>query len=193
MRVGLLFGSFNPIHNGHLAIAEKCIEENLVDIVHFVVAYQNPFKSEYEVSYWDRVGIAEEAISYRNNFVVDTIEYDLRDSENGVKTYTVINSIKSKPFISKHEHIIICGDDVYNNIKKWYRGVELFNENKFIVFTRDSKEKVENDNIISYIDISGFENYSSSKVRKMVKNNEDITGLVPNNVKKIIEKYEFYK
>ena len=46
-KVGLLFGSFNPIHNGHIAIAEKCLSEELVDVVNFVVAEQNPFKEKY--------------------------------------------------------------------------------------------------------------------------------------------------
>ena len=66
-------------------------------------------------------------------------------------------------------------------------------ENKFIVFTRDSKETIENDNIISYIDISGFENYSSSKIREMVSNGDDISELVPQNVRKYIYENKLYR
>lgn len=46
-RIGLLFGSFNPVHNGHIQIAKKAIEESIVDQVCFVISKQNPFKSPY--------------------------------------------------------------------------------------------------------------------------------------------------
>ena len=62
MRIGLLFGSFNPLHNGHIAIAKECVERKLVDYVDFVVAWQNPFKNKYSVGYWDRVFMVENAL-----------------------------------------------------------------------------------------------------------------------------------
>ena len=60
-KVGLIFGSFNPIHNAHIGICELAIDSGLVDEIWFVIAKQNPFKDNYEVDFDDRermIGIA---------------------------------------------------------------------------------------------------------------------------------------
>ena len=188
MRVGLLFGSFNPIHNGHLAIAKECIKRGYVDFVRFVVANQNPFKDLYKINFWKRADLIQDAINDDEQLVVSHAEGLLSDLNKSTKTYDVINHFKKRD--REIEPIIICGDDVYNTIKTWYRGEDLLVENKFIVFTRDSKIIQNNDNIIAYINIDGFENYSSSDIRNRVKNGDDISGLVPDNIKnKIIDLY----
>lgn len=188
MRVGLLFGSFNPVHNGHFAIAKECIKRGYVDFVRFVVANQNPFKDLYEINFWKRADLIQDAIHDDEQLVVSHTERLLSDLNKSTKTYDVINHFKKRDI--EIEPIVICGDDVYNNIKTWYRGEDLLAENKFIVFTRDSKTIQNNDNIIAYINIDGFENYSSSDIRNKVKNGDDISGLVPDNIKnKIIDLY----
>lgn len=195
MRIGLLFGSFNPLHNGHIAIAKECTKRKLVDYVDFVVAWQNPFKNKYSVGYWDRVFMVENALREinPNYYSVNNAEEHISKNKDVIYTYDTLNHIKSNPLDKDNEFVIICGDDVYNEIHKWYKGEDILKENKFIVFTRDSKETIENDNIISYIDISGFEDYSSSKIREMVSNGEDISELVPQNVKKFINENGLYK
>lgn len=200
MRIGLLFGSFNPLHNGHIAIAKECVERKLVDYVDFVVAWQNPFKNKYSVGYWDRVFMVENALREMtpNRYSVNTVEEFLSKNQsniythNNIYTYNVLKHVKNNPIDKDNEFVIICGDDVYNEIHKWYKGEDILKENKFIVFTRDSKETIENDNIISYIDISGFEGYSSSKIREMISNGEDISELVPPNIRKFIHENALY-
>ena len=194
MRIGLLFGSFNPLHNGHIAIAKECAERKLVDYVDFVVAWQNPFKNKYSVGYWDRVFMLENALREikPNYYSVNNAEEHISKNKDVIYTYDTLNHIKSNPLDKDNEFVIICGDDVYNEIHKWYKGEDILKENKFIVFTRDSKETIENDNIISYIDISGFEEYSSSKIREMVSNGDDISQLVPQNVRRFINENNLY-
>lgn len=189
-RIGLLFGSFNPIHNGHIAIAEKCLSEGLVDAVNFVVAYQNPFKKKYSVDFWDRSILVQKAIEYNEKFSVSHIEKLLSDLCKSTKTYDVINHFKKR--YPDNEYYIICGDDMYNQIPQWYKGDEILKNCKFIVFTRNSKELQNNDNILAYLSFDGFEDYSSSKIREMIKNNEDISKYVPESVIKNIKLYDLY-
>jgi nicotinate-nucleotide adenylyltransferase len=195
MRLGLLFGSFNPIHNGHLRIADRCIEQNLVDCIDFVVAYQNPYKSKYSVSFFDRALMVEDAIRYDNNhYMINCMEEHMKTfGFDGVRTYDVLKRIKTLPHYSDVEIVIICGDDVYNSIITWYRGDEILKENKFIVFTRneDIPNKI-NDNIISYLTVNDIADISSSKIREMIKNGEDISEYVPKEVYEQIKFCKFY-
>lgn len=186
-KVGLLFGSFNPIHNGHITIAEKCLLEGLVDCVNFVVAEQNPFKEKYSVKFYDRALLVQKAIEYNEKFLVSYIEKILSSFHISTKTYDVINHFKK--VFPDNDYYIICGDDMYNQILEWYKGVEILKENKFIIFSRDNKNTIYSDNV-KYINIDGFENYSSSDIRNKVKNGDNISGLVPDIIKnKIIKLY----
>lgn len=188
-KVGLLFGSFNPIHNGHIAIAEKCLSDGLVDCVNFVVAEQNPFKEKYSVKFYDRALLVQKAIEYNEKFLVSYIEKIFSSFHISTKTYDVINQFKK--IYPDNEYYIICGDDMYNQISKWYKGDEILKENKFIIFSRDNKNIIYSDNV-KYINIDGFEDISSSTIRKMISSGEDISTLVPNEVKEIIETQKFY-
>lgn len=189
-KVGLLFGSFNPIHNGHIAIAEKCLADGLVDTVTFVVAYQNPFKDDYSVDFWERSNMVQLAIEYDENFTVSHVEKLLNDLGKSTKTYDVINHLEKRKSV---EYYIICGDDMYNQISQWYKGDEILKKYKFIVFARDSKNIQNKDNIVKYISLDGFENISSSKIRKMIENNENVYNLVPHSVYYLIKMKNFYK
>lgn len=189
-KVGLLFGSFNPIHNGHIAIAEKCLLEGLVDVVNFVVAEQNPFKEKYSVKFYDRALLVQKAVEYNEKFLVSYIEKILSGFHISTKTYDVINHFKKR--FPDNDYYIICGDDMYNQISKWYKGDEILKENKFIIFSRDNKNIIYSNNI-KYINIDGFEDISSSKIRKMINNNDDVSNLIPSKVYEIIKVKNFYK
>lgn len=189
-KVGLLFGSFNPIHNGHIAIAEKCLSDGLVDCVNFVVAEQNPFKEKYSVKFYDRALLVQKAVEYNEKFLVSCIEKIFSSFHMSTKTYDVINHFKKR--YPDNEYYIICGDDMYNQISEWYKGAEILKENKFIIFSRDNKNIIYSDNI-KYINIDGFEDISSSKIRKMINNNDDVSNLIPSKVYEIIKVNNFYK
>ena len=189
-KVGLLFGSFNPIHNGHIAIAEKCLSEGLVDCVNFVIAAQNPFKEKYSVKFYDRALLVQKAIKYNEKFLVSYIEKILSSFLISTKTYDVINHFKK--VFQDNDYYVICGDDMYNQISEWYKGAEILKENKFIIFSRDNKNIIYSDNI-KYINIDGFEDVSSSKIRKMINNNDDVSNLIPSKIYEIIKVKNFYK
>lgn len=162
----------------------------MLDCVNFVVAEQNPFKEKYSVKFYDMALLVQKAVEYNEKFLVSYIEKIFSSFHMSTKTYDVINHFKK--IYPDNEYYIICGDDMYNQISEWYKGDEILKENKFIIFSRDNKNIIYNDNI-KYINIDGFEDISSSKIRKMINNNDDVSNLIPSKIYEIIKVKNFYK
>ena len=139
-KVGLIFGSFNPIHNAHIGIGELAIDSGLVDEVWFVIAKQNPFKDNYRVDFEDRermIGIALMETHLRG-YKMKSVSVEKFLLDDKPKTYNTLNAIKIENSYQEVDYTIICGDDMYNQIPTWYNGQQLLNEYKFIVFGRDN-------------------------------------------------------
>lgn len=167
---GLIFGSFNPVHNLHIELAQRALRDKEVDKVLFIPAKQNPFKKTYEISDKDRLTMLKLArlslypsIDY---FGVEFLEGPLSN-----KTYDVLNYIKDH-FIWNIK--IICGSDTYKEIPSWYKGEEIINNNSFVVYGRDPKD------------------VSSTQIRELIKNHKDFKDLVPLNVYNYIKQNHLY-
>lgn len=171
MKIGLIFGSFNPIHNGHIQIAEDAIKNGAVDIVWFVPAKQNPFKLPYKVSKEDRVYMLE--LVLEDPYYCCSIELDDKLNLLSNRTYDVLQYIKEYSISLDASFIIICGSDTYAEIPKWYRGEELLKE-EFYVFDRDSND------------------ISSSMIRERIKSGQDFREFVPEKVYNYIKERNLY-
>jgi nicotinate-nucleotide adenylyltransferase len=169
MRYGLLFGSFNPIHNAHIQIANRTIERGLADIVWFVPAKQNPFKNSYEISDTDRLAMIRQVIKYP---LTDCCMVEFSGELESTKTYDVYQYIKSH-CSPKDSLVIICGLDTYTEIPSWYRGNELLKED-FLIYGRNSSD------------------ISSSYIRERIKSGQDFKDLVPESVYKYIKSNNLY-
>ena len=194
-KVGLIFGSFNPIHKGHIGIGELVIDSGLVGEVWFVIAKQNPFKDNYGVSFEDRermIGIALMETHLRGYKMKSiTVEKFLLDE--CPKTYNTLNAIKRAYSSEDIEYTIICGDDMFCQITTWYNGQKLLDENKFIVFRRDNVIPF-GFHDITYLNTNGLEDISSTKIREMIKNNDNnVQNLVNEYVLKYIKDFKIYK
>lgn len=170
MKCGLIFGSFNPIHNAHLQLAINVLKDKIVDRVSFVPARQNPFKPPYEISDIDRINMISIAINHYRSMSYNLIEFT--DEISSHNTYTVYHAIK-KLSNDLEDLIIICGRDMYEEIPKWYRGTELLKEN-FYIFDRDSSD------------------ISSSLIREKIQTGQDFQDLVPAPVYKYIKDHNLY-
>lgn len=194
-KVGLIFGSFNPIHKGHIGIGELAIDSGLVDEVWFVIAKQNPFKDNYSVSFEDRermIGIALMATHLRG-YKMKSIPVEKFLLDECPKTYNTLNAIKIEHSYEDIDYTIICGDDMFCQIPTWYNGQKLLDENKFIVFCRDNVIPFGVYNI-TYLNTNGLEDISSTKIREMIKNNDDnVQNLVNEYVLKYIKDFKIYK
>lgn len=192
-KIGLIFGSFNPIHKGHLFIGQTVLNRKLVDSVRYVVAKQNPFKDEYSVCFDDRMLMTTLAMAYSRYLGYDMMSDAIESIANTTRTFDTLEAIK-KAYGEDNEYVIICGDDMYEQIPQWYKGEEILKQYKFVVFSREFNYTINyNENIIEYITIRGNEIYSSTNVRKCIKEESDmLSTLLPESVEKYIKNRGFY-
>ncbi len=165
---GLIFGSFNPIHNLHIELANRAIRDKEVDKVLFIPAKQNPFKDKYEISDNDRLAMIKMACSLPN---IGFYAIEFTGKTHFHKTYDILTNIKEL-FLWNIK--IICGSDTYKEIPSWYKGEEIINNNSFVVYDRDPKD------------------VSSTQIRELIKNYKDFKDLVPLNVYNYIKQNHLY-
>lgn len=194
-KVGLIFGSFNPIHNAHIGIGELAIDSGLVDEIWFVIAKQNPFKDNYGVDFDDRermIGIALMETHLRG-YKMKSVSVEKFLLDDKPKTYNTLNAIKIENSYQGVDYTIICGDDMYNQIPTWYNGQQLLDEYKFIVFRRDNDTPIVCENV-KYLNTNGLEDISSTKIREMIKNDDDnVLNYINEYVLKYIKDFNIYK
>ena len=131
MKVGLFFGTFDPIHNGHVAIAESVMLTNMIDRVWFIVTPQSPFKKNaiYE-SKEHRLKMVEIAVELYPHFLASNIEFEL---ESPQYTFRTLSFLESK-FKGKYDFHIILGFDNYISLlnKEWNQSEYLLNKSSCI-------------------------------------------------------------
>jgi len=133
MNIALLFGSFNPVHNGHLAMAHAALQSNKIDEVWFVVSPHNPLKSLNTLaSANDRAHMVSLALQNESKIKICTIEFDMP-----TPSYTIHTVKKLKRHFHEHVFFLLCGTDVVNSLPAWYKFKELIQEMKFLVCSRD--------------------------------------------------------
>ena len=122
MRVALLGGTFDPIHNGHLAAARSVSSTFRTDAVHFVPAYSAPHKQAHEaISAFHRVAMVALAISPFDEFRVSTMEVDAME-----KRYTVDTLEAMRKETPAGEFLFILGTDMYQDVETWKNYRALF-------------------------------------------------------------------
>lgn len=141
--IGLYFGSFDPVHNFHTAIVEKCLGMKLVDEVWVIPTYNHVDKS-YSTSPFVRYDMC--IINFANMKNVYIIDREIVNKHDG-KTYITVNNIINEDHLknpNRHDlnhFYIIIGEDCAKQIPDhWYRGKDLINEFKFIVFKRKDND-----------------------------------------------------
>lgn len=136
MRVALYFGSFNPIHVGHLIIANHCLNEGNVDQLWFVVSPQNPLKeSKSLLNENHRYHLVQLAIEAEPKFRVSNIEFALPRPSYTVDTLTYLS--EKYP---EHKFSIVLGGDSFQNIKKWKNHQWLLDNYDVLVYQRPGFE-----------------------------------------------------
>ena len=195
MRYCVFSGTFNPVHNGHLGMAQKVIEEFKFDEILFIPAYIQPHKNlaYCKRSAPHRLEMLKLALEKYPQFKLNTIEYERRGLSY---TYiTILELYKKLPDIEGKINFVI-GTDAFLNIYKWQDGQNLVKLLDFIVLIRDEKELElcsELKGVKYRVLQSDKINISSTMVREMVKLKQDISDLVPEEVKNYIEENHLYR
>jgi len=144
MNIALLFGSFNPIHNGHLAMAHAALQSNKIDEVWFVVSPHNPLKSVSTLaSANDRAHMVSLALMNEEHMKLCTIEFDMP-----TPSYTIHTVHKLKEEYPSFNFHILCGTDVVNSLPAWYKFKKLIQEVKFLVCSREIENRFASHSLI---------------------------------------------
>ena len=189
MKVGLYFGSFNPIHIGHLIIAKNIIENKYLDEVWFVVSPQNPFKQENTLLNSNhRLGLIKLAIESENKIKASNVEFGLPKPSYTINTLTYLQEN-----FPKKEFAIIMGSDGFQNIDRWKNGKKILENYEFYIYKRPGYDILNLEMAkITIIDGPALL-ISSSYIRNLIKQRKSIRYLVPDVVKEVIEKMGYYQ
>ena len=189
MKIAVYGGSFNPMHIGHEKIVDYVLKNLHMDKI-IIIPVGIPSHRENNLEQSNiRLKICREI--FKNNKKVEVSDLEIKSKG---KSYTYDTLIKLIQIYDKdNEFFEIIGEDSLKNLKTWKNYKELLNLCKFIVFRRQDDKNTEidseflnNKNII--ILENEYYNMSSTEIRNKVKNKEDISGLVNEKVKNLIEK-----
>lgn len=189
-KIGILGGSFDPPHEGHLAMARKAREMFELDKILFVPCYENPLKdfSGYASPY-HRYVMTQLAALIEPDFLVTPLEINKKG-----KSYTIdtLRDIKK----TNYELFLIMGMDAFLTIGKWKDVDEIVSLSRIAVFARN--ENVENSDVPSEIArqsiiVGGFDiDISSTEIRRKIRSGEPVEREIPPMVNIYIQKYELY-
>jgi nicotinate-nucleotide adenylyltransferase len=189
MNIGLYFGSFNPIHTGHLIIANHFINNTDIQQVWLIVSPQNPLKlSGSLLNEYHRLHLVQTAIEGENNLKASKVEFNLPKP-----SYTIDTLMYLEERYPEHTFIIIMGTDSIQNINKWKNYELLLRKYQIYIYPRSEYEanKIQYYNTI-IVDAPKIE-ISSTMIRKLIKERKSIRYLVPDSVKEEIEINNYYK
>ena len=189
MKIGLYFGSFNPIHIGHLIIASYVLNNTDLSRIWFVVSPQNPLKtSDSLLNEYDRLHLVRTAIEDNEAFAPSDVEFKLPKPSYTVDTLTYL-----KEKYPSNNFAIIMGSDSFQNISKWKNYQNLLKENQLVVFNRPGFEAKSINPNICILSGTPLLEISSTMIRKLIKEGKSIKYLVPETVEKEIVNSGYYK
>jgi len=189
MKIGLYFGSFNPIHIGHLIIANQILNESGIDKIWFIISPQNPFKSaDGLMNEYDRFHLVQKAIENDSRLKASDIEFHLPKP-----SYTVHTLAYLKDKSPENEFFIIMGSDGFQNLNKW-KNFEVIVKNYPIIIYQRPGFDVENklDAMTTVMNAPLLE-ISSTHIRKLILAGKSIKYLVPLNVEEEILSNGFFR
>jgi nicotinate-nucleotide adenylyltransferase len=190
MKTGLLFGSFNPIHIGHLAIANYVTEFTDVKQVWFVVSPQNPLKKKNTLlADHHRLKMVELAVGSDSRFSACDMEFRLP-----MPSYTIDTLIYLREKYPKKEFSIIMGADNLLTFEKWKNFEQIIRTTKRYIYNRPGvdKNKAPHKENSVWLDAPMME-ISSTLIRSALKDGKDIRHFLPPGVYDYIDKMNFYK
>jgi nicotinate-nucleotide adenylyltransferase len=178
MKVGILGGSFNPIHNGHLQMANELLDKNIVDEVWFVPCGNHAFDKKL-IDGKKRIEMISLAIG--QNLKMKVIDLEVKSKDKSYTARTI--SLLKKEFDC--DFYFTIGSDNLGELDRWYNFEYLKNNIKFIVISRPEFEIINKLGIKMEI-VDMYNTISSTKIRENLINKKTISGTVPKEVEEYI-------
>lgn len=190
MKVGLFFGSFNPIHVGHLIIAQSALNETDIDEVWFMVSPQNPFKKKSGLlGEVDRYRMVELAVEGNFKFRASNFEFYLNKP-----SYTIDTLVKLGEKYPNHEFGLIMGEDNLQHFHRWKNYEAILRYHPIWCYPRLNSDGSSFD---KYPQIHQFElpflDISATRIRSMIQEGKSVQYLVPSGAYEYLEEQGFYK
>ena len=202
MKVGLYFGSFNPIHIGHLIIANYMAEFTDFDQVWLVVSPHNPHKKKASLlADTHRLALVKIAVEGNEKLQASDIEFHLP-----TPSYTVTTLAYLKEKFPEHEFSLLMGEDNLRTFHKWYNYEEIIDHHQLYVYPRVHTEQEEAikqkslaiDSVLNHKNLVFCKEVpvmkiSSSFIRKSIKEGKDVQYLLSEPVFQYVDEMNFYR
>jgi nicotinate-nucleotide adenylyltransferase len=192
MKVGLYFGTFNPIHVGHLIIANHLAENSDLDQIWLVVTPQSPFKKKQSLlDNYQRLEMVYRATKDYTNLYPSDIEFNLPQPNYTINTLAYLQEKHPEKTFS-----LIMGEDNLKSFHKWKNYQLILENHELYVYPRLSEGHVETE-FDGHLNIHHIKapiiQLSSTFIRKAIKNGKNIRPMLPEHVWEYVDEMNFYK
>lgn len=190
MHIGILGGSFNPIHNGHIAIARNILEQKLVDKIWFLVSPQNPLKKSRSLLNEDiRLTLAQLAVEKEPLMDAIDVEFTLPRPSFSWNTLQHLSSLFPEDSFS-----LLIGADNWKIFHLWSHANDIINNYHILIYPRKGYDfNAKNlPKSVQYINCPLFP-ISSTEIRQKIKKGEDVSQWLPSRVYSFIRSMNLYK
>jgi nicotinate-nucleotide adenylyltransferase len=188
-KTGLFFGSFNPIHIGHLVIANYMLEFSDLEEIWFMISPQNPLKEkESLLADHHRFALVQIAIEEYPRFKASNFEFQLPRP-----SYTIDTLVRLEEKYPGRQFVLIAGTDIFPTFHKWKNWKELLKNYKIYVYNRPDSGlgKYSGHPNISFYKAPLME-ISSSFIRDAISKGKDVRFFLPEKVYEYIQEMHFY-
>ncbi|MFO7895591.1 MAG: nicotinate-nucleotide adenylyltransferase [Candidatus Cloacimonadales bacterium] len=191
MKIGLLGGSFNPIHKGHLKIAETVLAQTEIEKIWFVPSGNHPLKASSQLlDINQRISLIQKVISDYPDFELCTL-----DAAKAKPSYTSELIKKLTQLYPQHKFYFIAGSDIVAEIPLWHDYRWLLSQLNFIILSRSGVapqewKKLDYLDKLDFLEMQPID-ISASQIRAKVSDSEDISALVPQQISAEVE--QLYK
>lgn len=190
MKIGLFFGSFNPIHVGHLIIANYMANHAGLDKVWLVVSPHNPLKDKKDlIQVYDRLEMAKLAVETAQNIEVSDVELKLAQPSYTIDTLTFLREL-----YPEYQFVLIMGADNLKSLKKWKNYELILRDYQIYVYPRPGSGQLDLENHPSVtVTSTPLMEISSTFIRKSIAENKNVKYFLPDEVLEFIDSKSLYK
>lgn len=189
-KVGLFFGSFNPIHTGHMIIAGYMLHFTDLDDVWFIISPHNPLKEKSTLlADYHRYMMVQIAIEGNPRLRASNIEFKLPQP-----SFTIDTLIRLEEKHPDHQFVLIAGTDIFPTFHKWKNYEVLLENYRFYIYNRpgyDSGSYASHPHVVTFS--APLMEISSSFIRQAIQEGRDIRYFVPEKVYTYIREMHFYE
>lgn len=192
-KIGLFFGSFNPIHIGHLILANYILENSDMDELWFVVSPQNPFKDKKSLlNDHNRLDMVQLAVKNYPNMRASNVEFSLPKPSYTIDTLTYLH--EKYP---DYSFSLIMGEDNLKSLHKWKNADILIKNHHIIVYPRVFEGEKKDPEYLQHENISLIKapviELSATEIRNMIKNGKNVRPMLPPEVFEYLDGSNFYQ